>query len=132
MFMNKLFNFNYYKYGFFNYWYGYNKRWIGVKASIPFFLLITVLYSSQIGGTLLGIFLIAITDVIFIPLGLTYLLVREFSILQFDFIDKWMIQNLFFILIFVLINRFILNYVSEKYFQINLKNRQTFHNSPDT
>ena len=61
---------------------------------------------------------------------LLYLLFRVTSDFHFDWIDEYVIENIIIILILIVINRFMLNFFSEKYFDINLNSKVEFHNTP--
>ncbi len=128
--MNKLLDTNYYKFGFGHYWYGYNKRKIGIYCSLPFLILLIISYIILSKASVFGFFFIIIMDIIFIPMILLYLLFRVTSDFHFDWIDEYVIENIIIILILIVINRFMLNFFSEKYFDINLNSKVEFHNTP--
>jgi prepilin signal peptidase PulO-like enzyme (type II secretory pathway) len=127
--MNTLLNINYYKFGFGHYWYGHNKRKIGIYCSLPFFILVIIFYIFSSNASLLGFLIIILMDILFIPITLLYLLFRM-TFFSISLVDKFVIENIAIIVIFIIINRFILNFLSEKYCGINLNSKSEFHNSP--
>lgn len=128
--LDKIFNINYYKFGFGHYWYGHNKRQIGIYCSLPSFIIVIILYAILSKGTIFGVLLIFIMDILFVPLTLLYLFFRLTYTFNIDLIDKMVIENFIVILICLLLNRFILNYLGEKFYNININSKQEFHNSP--
>ena len=128
--MDKLLNINYYKFGFGHYWYGNNKRMIGIYCSIPFFILLCIYFIFITKASLYGLFLIILMDILFIPVVLLYIFFTITFDYDIDFMDKYVIENLAIIVISLIVNRFILNFLSEKFYNINLNSKSEFHNSP--
>lgn len=128
--MDKFFDINYYKFGFGHYWYGNNKRLIGVYCSIPFFLLLCIFYIFLSNGSLFGVLLIVLADILVVPLTLVYLFFKLTFSFKMHFMDDLIINNLITIIIFLIINRFMINFFSEKFYNIDITSKDGFHNSP--
>ena len=88
--MDKLLNINYYKFGFGHYWYGNNKRMIGIYCSIPFFILLCIYFIFITKASLYGLFLIILMDILFIPVVLLYIFFRITFDYDIDIMDKYL------------------------------------------
>lgn len=81
-------------------------------------------------GSLFGVLLIVLADILVVPLTLVYLFFKLTFSFKMHFMDDLIINNLITIIIFLIINRFMINFFSEKFYNIDITSKDGFHNSP--